>query len=435
MFDISILSCLKIDTTKLGEVELKNEDENTIELSVKTRKTDMQCPNCKSVTSKVKDYACKVYKFYGLNSKTIIVNYYQRRYFCSKCGHTFVEPNIFNNSKNYKLTKNLRIQIIQLLRENRSVKSIAQDLGVSDTIIFKVLDEIKPKHGPIGKIMCLDEFTRVHYQGKMLYAALLINGETKDLIDILPSRSKEYIISYLYSLNEIERKKVKYLSIDMWEPYKQAFNTVFTNITIVVDRFHFLRYITLTIDKIRIRVMKTYNKKDLNYYILKKFNRYLLKTEVNSVDEYLCIKHSELKMKTSEKKIIDYMLALNYDLKIAYDFLHSFMVNYKNRNYDTALVKVDGLIKFLEMHQQIAELYDLGKLFKNWQVEITNSFLVVDGKTINNAICEGVNRKIKALKRISFGITNFDHLRNRVFLIYKGLSEEEISDYLKTTEE
>ena len=194
----------------------------------------------------------------------------------------------------------------------------------------------------------------------------------------------------------------------MREPYKDAFNSVLSNITIVVDRFHFVRYIILALDKIRIRVMKTYSTESIQY------------SDINDNIAYLKIYHNGWNCKMTEKKIINLMTSYSSDLKIAYDFLHYFMVSYKKWNYETAKIKLKQLIEFLNFHKEISELNDLGKLLTNWKTEIENSFLIVDDRTINNAICEGINRKIKSLKNISFGITNFNHLRNRVFLIYKN---------------
>ena len=120
-----------------------------------------------------------------------------------------------------------------------------------------MLDAIEPKHGPIGKIMCVDEFARVHVKGKLVLLAILVNGENKELVDILPSRKAKNVREFLYSLAQSEQEKIRYLSIDMREPYKETFKTVLPNITVVVDRFHFVRYIIHALDKIRIRVIRT----------------------------------------------------------------------------------------------------------------------------------------------------------------------------------
>lgn len=424
MSDINILSCLHVDTTKLEEAKVVDETQDSITYEVKTRKIGVACPKCKNITSLVKDYTTKTYSFYGVGQKTIIINFKQKRLKCKNCGHTFVEENIFNKTGDYKLTKNLRIEIIKQLQNTRSVKSIANDFGISESIVYKVLDAIEPKHGPIGKIMCVDEFARVHVDGKLVLSAILVNGENKELVDILPSRKAKYVREFLYSLTQAEHEKIRYLSIDMREPYKEAFNTVLPNITVVVDRFHFVRYIIHALDKIRIRVMKTYDKESHEYYILKKFKNFILKTEVDDNNACLKIRHKEWKYETTAKKIVDIMLSYSDELKIAYNFLHSFMVSYKSWDYETAKIKLKKTIEFLEFHGEIEELFELGKLLSNWQTEIENSFLLVDGKTINNAICEGINRKIKSLKNVSFGITNFKHLRSRIFLIYRKFDEE-----------
>ena len=279
MSDINILSCLHVDTTKLEEAKVVDETQDSITYEVRTRKIGVACPKCKNITSLVKDYTTKTYSFYGVGQKTIIINFKQKRLKCKNCGHTFVEENIFNKTGDYKLTKNLRIEIIKQLQNTRSVKSIANDFGISESIVYKVLDAIEPKHGPIGKIMCVDEFARVHVDGKLVLSAILVNGENKELVDVLPSRKAKYVREFLYSLTQAEQEKIRYLSIDMREPYKEAFKTVLPNITVVVDRFHFVRYIIHALDKIRIRVMKTYDKESHEYYILKKFKNFILKTE------------------------------------------------------------------------------------------------------------------------------------------------------------
>lgn len=48
--------------------------------------------------------------------------------------------------------------------------------------------------------------------------------------------------------------------------------------------------------------------------------------------------------------------------------------------------------------------------FTNWSTEIAN---IVD-ENVSNGFIEGSNNKIKVLKRISFGVQNFERFRNRI---------------------
>lgn len=48
--------------------------------------------------------------------------------------------------------------------------------------------------------MCVDEFARVHVDGELVLSAILVNGESKEVVNILPSRKAKYVREFLYSL-------------------------------------------------------------------------------------------------------------------------------------------------------------------------------------------------------------------------------------------
>ena len=81
--------------------------------------------------------------------------------------------------------------------------------------------------------------------------------------------------------------------------------------------------------------------------------------------------------------------------------------------------------------KDIDEGIDLADVYENWYEEICNSFIKFGSKTYNNAICEGINNKIKAIKRSSFGILNFSHLRARVFLSFRNMTPEKMMNLFK----
>lgn len=69
---------------------------------------------------------------------------------------------------------------------------------------------------------------------------IITNVNAQTVIDILLNRNKDMVIKYLTTLPD--RHSVHFVAMDMWEPYREAVRTVFTqNIIIVVDKFHILR--------------------------------------------------------------------------------------------------------------------------------------------------------------------------------------------------
>ena len=81
-------------------------------------------------------------------------------------------------------------------------------------------------------------------------------------------------------------------------------------------------------------------------------------------------------------------------------------------------IAVSILIIWLSSVELMAlpEFYDCTKAYHNWFQEILNSMDV----PWTNGYIEGCNNKTKVLKRISYGMRNFDHFRKRIlFVIHK----------------
>lgn len=58
----------------------------------------------------------------------------------------------------------------------------------------------------------------------------------------------------------------------------------------------------------------------------------------------------------------------------------------------------------------LPEFYDCFRAFTNWKKEILNSFDV----PYTNGYTEGINNKIKVIKRNAYGIRTFERFRNRI---------------------
>jgi len=106
---------------------------------------------------------------------------------------------------------------------------------------------------------------------------------------------------------------------------------------------------------------------------------------------------------------------INYseDLRIAYkekedllDILHS------EEPSDTKINRLNTWIK-RNLESDITELKEVAKTYHHWYTEIKNSLEV----PYSNGPTEGFNNKIKVLKRVSFGIRNFKHLKARILLL------------------
>ena len=66
------------------------------------------------------------------------------------------------------------------------------------------------------------------------------------------------------------------------------------------------------------------------------------------------------------------------------------------------------------------EFNKLAGMYINWKREIINSLIRFGDKKLHNGYIEGINNKIKVIKRISYGYSNFTHFRNRIMYIVNG---------------
>lgn len=67
--------------------------------------------------------------------------------------------------------------------------------------------------------------------------------------------------------------------------------------------------------------------------------------------------------------------------------------------------------KFVTIH--FKELASVAKTYHNWAAEIRHSLEF----SYSNGCIEGINNKIKTLKRLSFGMPNFIHFKARIMLL------------------
>lgn len=122
------------------------------------------------------------------------------------------------------------------------------------------------------------------------------------VLDILPSRSQTFLTSYFREIPKAERYRIKFFVCDMWQPYTDLAKIFFPNATIIIDKYHFIRQTTWTIENIRKRLQKAMPATLRRYY---KRSCTLILTRYN-------------KLKDENKKTCDLMLLYNDDLQLAH---------------------------------------------------------------------------------------------------------------------
>lgn len=408
---------------KIIKIEERKEEKNKLMIKIiyvesKTKKD--KCPVCGEYTSSIHDKLKPIeLKYLKIVEYDCKINIIKKRFICHKCNKRFTEK-VDLNERGKTISNKLQQKILKdLLDYNLSIKYIAKTNGVSPGIVRIVLKEAMnnyPQHVTnLPKVISFDEFKADTRESK--YAFVLNDPIHKKVLDILPKRKKEYLNQYFtYCLN---RHSVEYVVSDMYEPYLLVTQIMFPKAKYVVDRFHYIRYIMDGLDKVRIRLQKEYGYNSKEYRMLKnKKNVTLLRKYSNDVDWWTYTKRYRNKHMVDILKydLREQLLGINEELKNAYLLKELFLDVVHSTTYEYAEIEFREWIETVKKYG-IEEMIEASKTIENWLPYIVNSFI---DKRLSNGFTEGINNKIKVIKRVAFGYKNFNFFRLRLMYILNG---------------
>lgn len=320
--------------------------------------------------------------------------------------------------------------------------SIAKRFHVSDSYAHEVFNRyVKLDRLPLTDAISVDE-VHLDMDDHCKYALVIQDFHTGDPIDLLRSRRTSVTEPYFASIPARERRQVKYLISDMYNPYISYVEKYFPNAVPVVDSFHVIQWIVRMIDNYIRQLLKKFRQRDREYqhklsmeaqhpvslppsdevYLLQKYRWLILSNQSNIKyrSDPRMDSHFRCLMNTYDYE--DALFRINYNLK-EYRDLKELYVQFNSRNTGkpgSARKELELLIQ--EYKKSRHEIFrDFSSLLEKYADPIVNSFILVekvgDGKIYNSRLSNGpiesLNRKVKDLKRMGRGFRNFEHFRNR----------------------
>lgn len=384
----------------------------------------LKCPVCFSdnvVRNGTKKRQIKGNLFNGKKTFNIVV---YTRYKCNNCSKMFMDK-VKDCEKKDQITNSTKLNVLKYLKTDMTFKTISNILGISDFSVIEIFKRyIKCPPVPFGEVLCVDEFKNLK-QSDGKFAFLMYNPLAHIVNDVLPERTLVVLNEYFYKYDYFALAKVKYFISDMYETYRTIKKTFFPNATHIVDSFHYIRYVTDAFNKVRIRIQDSFDTKTWQYKILKRY----AKLFTNKTNE-LSVKEKFYNQKTGKlctaSVIITDALSITPELSEAYNMLQSFYIGWNKTKMEEAKSFIyNTIIKFSK--STLKEFNDVSNTFKNWKDEIINSFIRLSDRRLNNDYIEGINNKIKAIKKAAYGFKVFELFRLRImYLINPSITIEYI---------
>lgn len=379
---------------------------------------------------------------YGHKSKTIFhpilrdntgyIKYNANRYMCKSCNRIFMERNPFSFCKfnsSYFLINSVMNKLKNL---NYTLYTISKELNISTTQINNYLDSyvIVPEL-PLPEAIGIDELHSPSLSRKNAsYLGVIVDNENRCLYDVLDSRSKDYLSSYFVHKTREERLKVKYVTIDMWEPYRDVVNAFLPNAIVAVDPFHVIEHLCRDFENLRISLMKQCPYDSNGYYLLKKWN-WLLNKDGIELDNTKVYNH-RFQTSLNRRDLLNLIKETFPILAEAYELKEYYRRFNKTATYDEAVEKYDDIVRLFK-NSGIPQYLEFTSLLVTWKTEILNSFIrPYDQRKLSNAYAENINGKLRTYMTVSRGLGNFKRFRARALLALNPKIFFAISDNLIT---
>ena len=182
----------------------------------------------------------------------------------------------------------------------------------------------------------------------------------------------------------------------MFKPFRSLIKKHLPATQIVADKYHVIRQVMWFLRDTRIQL---FNEDGQKYKDLKKYWKLLT---INTIKKPLSEK---------QNKKLKELLNLNAELRKTYYIVKEFHRIIDMKKPLSFERRLNGLIDRLSK-LETKQSKKLKLTLQSWKQEIIN--IIKYG--ISNGFVEGNNNKIKVIKRISYGLRNYDNFRKLIFL-------------------
>lgn len=361
-----------------------------------------KCPKCQFPALRPNGHKLVHVQLRSVEGQPVVLDLNKQRWMCDHCHHTstattpVVKPgnSIANKTKEYAL---------KLAKQSLNLKAIAKISGVSPNTVSRTLNDAIHFRAArfLPTDLCFDELRTTH--GWMSF--ICVDAHSHKLVTMLGDRYNASIKNFFinqYSL--AERKMVRHIVMDMNASYASLVHEVFPNAEVVYDRFHIVQLLGRALDQIRIQCMKSIDSKTRVHKALKSCWRLFHKIHPEARKRQFKFGINE---EMTEQEVID--LAINDfpELKHAYETyvtLHDALMNGKPAD-------LEDIIKEYFAQNNAMDIA-ISTLRKNLR-----GVVIAAKSPLSNGPIEGVNRKIKELKRGCYGFYNQLNMFKRIYQI------------------
>lgn len=202
----------------------------------------------------------------------------------------------------------------------------------------------------------------------------------------------------LMQLTEPQRLAIEFMAVDMHDGFIRIATELCPNAAIAVDRFHLAEQINKRFDEIRKAELKKAEKKKNSF-----------QKEMLSPSKRFILVERDKELSAQDKVRLERLRELNkniHNAMIIVEYFHRVLDQKNVTEFRKQLAHWYGLVK----ESNLAPLKKFAKLVRKYRLNIETYIR----SHLTTAVSEGINNKIKVLKRVGYTYTNTKSFQNKI---------------------
>lgn len=360
------------------------------------------CSECRIPAARVHSSSQRTIRDLNLGAHQVTLEMQQRKVRCQGCravrteSHDFVEPSA-------RVTNRLARCIAELCQV-LSVSDVAKHFQLDWKLVKRcdkaVLEERFSATDTSGlRILAVDEITLK--KGRYQYMTVVLDYLTGRVVWMEEGHSCETLSAFFLLMSPEEREGIEAVAIDMWDPFEKAIRLHLPRARVVFDLFHVVAgYHREVLDEVRKAAYRKTRDEGNRHFI--KGSRFLLYRNAASLSE-------------KQRPQLAELLEVNQDIATAYVLRDSLKAIWDTRSPWEARRALRSWCR-LATESRIPALMKFAKRIRRRERGI-----VTHAKyAIHTSRLEGVNNKIKLVKRRSYGFHDSDYFVLKVKQAFPG---------------
>lgn len=407
-FRESIIAILGIQDVNIVDLKLFKRDLRMV-ITVRQRRSECFCIHCGVQFDQVKEWQLKKLKGPAMGIyQNVTIKFMQMRGYCESCGRTSVARVDWIHSKFESMTCGFA-EVAGRLMEEITCEAVGRIVGADSKLMWE-LDQHRmavmlqfmklPKDLDVS-YLAADEvhFRTVEMKNrKGLFAKRSRPEFVTNLVAPLAGkvlfnamgRDSVALNTTLSLLSKGQKLSVEHFAVDMHEPFITVIESQCENAKVCVDRFHLAQKVNEAFDKVRRSEFKKAkdNKDEFNTSMLEPHRRFILVAR-------------EKDLSKSEQKLLDKLRRVNESIHTAMllvEYFHKALDKTTVKSFRKTLATWHWVVRESKLEPFLALQKTIRKYRRNIEAYITSR--------LTTAVAEGLNNKIKVLKRMGYGYTN-----------------------------